>query len=95
MPKTTEKQSKSAEFGTQNYKIFKQDCRSGLRELEDYSIDFIVTDPPYFIDGMNDEWNDRELENKVAKSGVIAGNVIPQCQVCNRPDRDRCIYEVE
>ncbi|WP_276882561.1 DNA-methyltransferase [Campylobacter cuniculorum] len=73
MPKTTEKQSKSAEFGAQNYKIFKQDCRSGLRELEDYSIDFIVTDPPYFIDGMNDEWNDRELENKVAKSGVIGG----------------------
>ena len=73
MPKTTEKQSKSAEFGAQNYKIVKQDCRSRLRELEDYSIDFIVTDPPYFIDGMNDEWNDRELENKVAKSGVIGG----------------------
>ncbi len=57
----------------QNYKIFCRACKEGLKELSENSIDCIITDPPYFIDGMNDEWNDKKLKNKAAKSGVIGG----------------------
>ena len=58
---------------SQDMQIFNEDCQKGLRVLHDNSIDFIVTDPPYFIDGMGDEWNDMKLKNKVKKSGVIGG----------------------
>jgi site-specific DNA-methyltransferase (adenine-specific) len=44
--------------------------------LEPNSIDFILTDPPYFIDGMGDDWDRNELEIKVAKAGVIGGRPI-------------------
>lgn len=58
---------------SQDMQIFNEDCQKGLRVLHDNSIDFIVTDPPYFIDGMGDEWNDTSLKNKAKKSGVIGG----------------------
>ena len=57
----------------QNIQIFNEDCREGIKRLKDNSIDFIVTDPPYFIDGMGNEWNDKRLQNKASKSGVIGG----------------------
>jgi site-specific DNA-methyltransferase (adenine-specific) len=53
--------------------LFNEDCRQGIKTLADHSIDFIVTDPPYFIDGMDDGWNDKKLKIKAAKSGVIGG----------------------
>ncbi len=56
-----------------NLQIFNEDCQQGLKTLKDNSIDFIVTDPPYFIDGMGNEWNDKNLKTKAAKSGVIGG----------------------
>ena len=58
---------------TKNYQLFNEDCRIGIKNLSDDSVDFIVTDPPYFIDGMDDGWNDRKLKNKASKSGVIGG----------------------
>ena len=53
--------------------IYHQDCRTGLTNLDSESIDFIVTDPPYFIDGMGSEWNDSTLVKKASKSGVVGG----------------------
>lgn len=58
---------------TKAVQIFNEDCQSGLKRLDDESVDFIVTDPPYFIDGMGNEWNDITLSKKVSKSGVIGG----------------------
>jgi site-specific DNA-methyltransferase (adenine-specific) len=55
------------------YKLFNEDCRYGIKNVPDCSIDFIVTDPPYFIDGMDDSWNDKKLQFKASKSGVIGG----------------------
>jgi site-specific DNA-methyltransferase (adenine-specific) len=56
-----------------NYQLFNEDCRRGIKNISDHSIDFIVTDPPYFIDGMDDGWDDKNLKFKAAKSGVIGG----------------------
>lgn len=56
-----------------NYFIYNQDCTQGLKSLPDNSIDCIITDPPYFIDGMGNDWNDTHLRTKASKSGVIGG----------------------
>lgn len=42
-----------------------------LKEIPNESIHLIVTDPPYFIDGMGDEWDNTALQEKTAKAGVI------------------------
>ncbi len=57
----------------QDIQIFNEDCQKGLLKLEDNAIDFIITDPPYFIDGMDNAWNDKNLKNKASKSNVIGG----------------------
>lgn len=55
------------------YFLYNQDCRKGIKDLPDNSVDFIVTDPPYFIDGMGDDWDDNKLKAKKLKSGVVGG----------------------
>ena len=57
----------------QRYQLFHEDCQRGIKNISNHSIDFIVTDPPYFIDGMDDGWNDNNLKTKASKSGVIGG----------------------
>ena len=37
----------------------------------DNSISVVITDPPYFIDGMNDNWNDTKLRNKIDNISFI------------------------
>lgn len=49
------------------------DCRLLLKCLAASSVAMIVTDPPYFIDGMADCWNDEEIRKRVDKAGVISG----------------------
>ena len=54
-------------------KIYNEDCRTGIKKLDDNSVDLIITDPPYFIDGMGNDWNDSSLNTKKAKAGIIGG----------------------
>lgn len=58
---------------TENFSLFNQDCRIGIKELAQNSVNFIVTDPPYFIDGMDDNWSDKNLERKSCHAGVVGG----------------------
>ena len=46
------------------------DCRLGMRELADNAVSLILTDPPYFIDGMDNNWDTQKLRQRV-KPGVI------------------------
>ena len=39
------------------YKIYNQDCVEALKELEDNSVDSIITDPPYGLGFMGKEWD--------------------------------------
>lgn len=55
-----------------NFKMLNSDCRDALPSIESDSIDLVVTDPPYFIDGMGDDWNDANLNGKL-KDGVVGG----------------------
>lgn len=56
-----------------NFELYNEDCRNVLVKIPSNSIDLIVTDPPYFIDGMGDEWDDTNLVKKAQKAGVIGG----------------------
>jgi len=71
MPMTGVGRTGTMEEGT--YQLFNEDCRQGIKNIADNSIDFIVTDPPYFMDGMDGGWNDKKLKTKASKSGVIGG----------------------
>ena len=57
----------------ERYIISNEDCRMGMKKLADNSVDCIITDPPYFIDGMGDDWNDDRLKKKSKKAGIVGG----------------------
>jgi site-specific DNA-methyltransferase (adenine-specific) len=42
-----------------------------LKDIPDNSIHFILTDPPYFIDGFGDDWSNTSLQRRAARAGVI------------------------
>ncbi|MDA7982540.1 MAG: site-specific DNA-methyltransferase [Alphaproteobacteria bacterium] len=52
--------------------VLSEDCRVALKSLNNKSVSLILTDPPYFIDGMDDGWNDKKLRGR-CKAGVIGG----------------------
>jgi site-specific DNA-methyltransferase (adenine-specific) len=54
-----------------NASIYNENCLTAFKKLPDNSIDFIATDPPYFLDGMGDDWSDKELNKKKDKAKVI------------------------
>lgn len=49
------------------------DCRIGLSELEDNLFTSVITDPPYFIDGMGSDWDKNKLTEKASKAKVVGG----------------------
>ncbi len=49
------------------------DCRKGMVELADNSIDMVLTDPPYFIDGMDGDWDRDKLATRISKGDVVQG----------------------
>lgn len=50
--------------------IIHGDCREKLPELEDESIHLVVTDPPYFLDGLDADWKKGKKGTKRA-TGVV------------------------
>jgi site-specific DNA-methyltransferase (adenine-specific) len=49
------------------------DCIEFMKKLPSNSIDMVCTDPPYFLDGLNSDWNKKTLDKK--GSSVIVGNL--------------------
>ncbi len=49
-----------------------RDCRPGMAEMGTNSVSLILTDPPYFMDGMGNEWSHSKLKSRI-KPGVIGG----------------------
>ena len=47
------------------------DCREAMPAMNDNSVSLIVTDPPYFIDGMGDEWDHEALIKRTRNCGVV------------------------
>ncbi len=51
--------------------ISRQDCREAMKSIPANQVSMILTDPPYFMDGMGDDWNHDKLKAKTRKAGVI------------------------
>lgn len=58
---------------SKNYKLYLDDCRKTLSIIKDNYVDCVLTDPPYFIEGLNDKWNNKDIQYKTKKSGIIGG----------------------
>ena len=62
------------------------DCRTGLSSLPDKTASLVLTDPPYFIDGMGDEWNATTIKQRIT-SNVVGG--VPAGQKYDRSQGER------
>ena len=53
------------------HSVLPSDCRQVMPQITDNSVSLILTDPPYFIDGMDEDWNNDTLKRRAASSGVV------------------------
>ena len=51
--------------------LFNGDCLEVMKEIPDDSVDCAITDPPYFIDGMGNNWDVDNLDTKAKKGNVV------------------------
>lgn len=52
--------------------LINADCREALAKMRDNSVHLVVTDPPYFLDGLNNRWRKGDKKS-TKKSGAIGG----------------------
>ena len=52
--------------------VMPKDCREVMAGMVGNSISLVLTDPPYFTDGMDDGWDDSTLRKRVKPSGVVS-----------------------
>ena len=50
--------------------IINNDCMIELEKLEDNSIDCVITDPPYFIDKLDNKWSSNDINADVKNSHI-------------------------
>jgi len=54
-------------------KVTYGDCIEMMKKIPANSIDMVCTDPPYFLDGLGDDWNKESLDSKGSSS--LVGNL--------------------
>jgi len=55
---------------TDNIIILNNDCILELNKMEDNSIDCVITDPPYFIDKLDNKWSSDKVNNDTKNSHI-------------------------
>ena len=50
--------------------LFNNDCMKELEKIEDETIDCIITDPPYFIDKLDNNWSSKEIKEDKKNSHI-------------------------
>ena len=53
-----------------NIHLYNNDCLIELEKMANNSIDCVITDPPYFIDGLDNKWDSKEVTDSVANSHI-------------------------
>ena len=54
----------------ENIKVINGDSLIELKRLDDNSIDCVITDPPYFIDKLDNNWSSNEIKNDKKNSHI-------------------------
>ena len=52
--------------------LIQKDCRQALKEMPNNSVHLVLTDPPYFLDGLDNNWN-KGQESSPKGTGAIGG----------------------
>lgn len=52
--------------------VFLGDCMELTPDLTDNSLDAVITDPPYFLDGMEDDWKTDMTSRKTTKKQTVS-----------------------
>ena len=52
--------------------LIQADCRQALKRLPDNSVHLVLTDPPYFLDGLDNCWNKGKADS-IRGTGAIGG----------------------
>lgn len=55
-----------------NIEVVNDDCKNFLSNLPDNKVDMVVTDPPYFLDGLDDCWR-KGKEGAKKGTGAVGG----------------------
>lgn len=55
---------------TLKIQLFNNDCIKELEKIENESIDCIITDPPYFIDKLDNNWSSKEINEDTKNSHI-------------------------
>lgn len=53
--------------------LYEGDCRTWLAKMDDASIHLAVTDPPYFLDRLDDRWDHAGIAHSRKNAGVVGG----------------------
>ena len=62
--------NQNGENKTIKIQLFNNDCMKELEKIEDESIDCIITDPPYFIDKLDNNWSSKEIKEDKKNSHI-------------------------
>ena len=54
----------------QKINIYNADCMQHLKTLKDNSIDCVITDPPYFIDKLDNNWSSKDIKDDKKNSHI-------------------------
>jgi len=54
----------------QKIQIHNADCMQYLKTMKDNSIDCVITDPPYFIDKLDNNWSSKNIKNDKKNSHI-------------------------
>jgi site-specific DNA-methyltransferase (adenine-specific) len=70
MSETLENKVENNTYILNDIKIYNSNCLDILSKLDDNSIDCIITDPPYFLDKLDNKWNSNKIKNDKANSHI-------------------------
>jgi site-specific DNA-methyltransferase (adenine-specific) len=62
--------NQNEENKTIKIQLFNNDCIKELEKIEDETIDCIITDPPYFIDKLDNNWSPKEIKEDKKNSHI-------------------------
>lgn len=58
---------------TPRVKLYPGDCRDVLADMDADSVHLVVTDPPYFLDRLDGDWNQAHIDLSKSHADVVGG----------------------
>lgn len=52
--------------------VYNGDCFDLFEKIDANSVDAVITDPPYFLDGMGDSWDEKMIGRKTTKNQTVS-----------------------